>query len=107
MAKCTLLAFAIVVAVQVNAVTIEEETGKSNKVTTLEDMMAISPIRRSRRSIAPMSAAEQGTILDLHNSLRRQEHGSDMDYMVSRNNIYERRTTVICMHVLQCIHTFQ
>ena len=75
----------MVVAVQVNAVTMEVETGKSNKVTTLEDMMVITPIRRGRRSIDPMSAADIEGIIELHNGLRRQQHGSDMDFMVSKH----------------------
>ena len=92
MGWCWPLAVVIVVVIQVNEMTgMQHEDGtnflKSNKMTTLADMVEMEPIHRSRRSVT-LSESEKTKLVDKHNALRRLQGASDMKHMVSVGDLY-------------------
>ena len=87
-----LLAIAIVGAVKMDTLTGQETADgerfiKSNRVTTLADMEAMTPRHRSRRAVT-LTSAEKKLLVDKHNTLRRQEGASNMEHMVSGKQNY-------------------
>ena len=87
MGRCLLLAIAIVGMVQVITHTDAGQANfaKSNRVTTLSDMVA--PKHRSRRAVA-LSDSEKTQLIDKHNSLRREQGASNMKYMVCAQHVF-------------------